>query len=136
MMCHSLFLYSDELLDYRFHSEHPFDQRRVLLTKDLLEAAVQLSDDDIINPRMATNEELKMYHDPDYTTAVQNAGNVELYLHVWANIGHVTEDTRIYSNMHESSAFFVGVSLTAVDAVLENQADLALHLGGCLHHGF
>src|SRR5699024_10995780 len=136
MMCHSLFVYSDDLLDYRFHSEHPFDQRRVLLTKDLLEAAGQLSADDIIKPRMATDEELKLFHDPAYITAVKKAGNGELNLDEGLDFGLGTEDTPMFSNMHEASAFLVGGTLTAVDAVLENQADHALHLGGGLHHGF
>src|SRR5699024_11436606 len=52
------------------------------------------------------------------------------------DFGLGTEDTPMFSNMHEASAFLVGGTLTAVDAVLENQADHALHLGGGLHHGF
>src|SRR5690606_4251057 len=47
-----------------------------------------------------------------------------------------TDDTPIFKNMHEASAFMVGGSLTAVDEVMSGRRDHALNLGGGLHHGF
>ena len=32
----AVFVYSDELLTYKFNDEHPFNQKRLLLTLDLL----------------------------------------------------------------------------------------------------
>src|SRR5690625_6933717 len=47
-----------------------------------------------------------------------------------------TEETPMFTGMHEASSYLVGGTLTAVDAVLEGKANHALHLGGGLHHGF
>ena len=47
-----------------------------------------------------------------------------------------TDDTPIFTNMHEASSLLVGGTLTAVDYVMSGKALHALHLGGGLHHGF
>src|SRR5699024_8998962 len=47
-----------------------------------------------------------------------------------------TEDTPMFSGMHEASSLLVGGTLTAVDQVMQGKANHALHLGGGLHHGF
>lgn len=41
---HVKFVFSDDFLTYHFHENHPFNQKRVLLTKQLLEAAGLLED--------------------------------------------------------------------------------------------
>lgn len=38
----SLFVYSDELLTYKFSDEHPFNQKRLKLTLDLLKNTMPL----------------------------------------------------------------------------------------------
>ncbi|HEX6594652.1 MAG TPA: acetoin utilization protein AcuC [Bacillota bacterium] len=136
MMCKSLFVYSDDLLKYHFHPDHPFNQKRVTLAKELLEAAGQLTDDEMIKPRMATDDELTLFHDRAYIEAVKRAGSGILDPDEGLNYGLGTEDTPMFTNMHEASAFLVGGTLTAVDAVLEKKCEHALHLGGGLHHGF
>ena len=70
MTCRSSFVYSDKLLDYHFHLDHPFNQIRVKLTKDLLQAAHSLDPSDIVEPRSATDEELMLFHDAEYIQAV------------------------------------------------------------------
>lgn len=136
MTCKSAFIYSDSLLRYHFHAEHPFNQKRVLLTKELLEAAHMLTTKDIIKPRIATDDELALFHDRSFIQAVKRAGKGQLTEDEQFEYGLGTEDTPIFPNMHEASSFLVGGTLTAVDAVLENEYDHALNLGGGLHHGF
>ncbi|WP_284139854.1 acetoin utilization protein AcuC [Virgibacillus sp. LDC-1] len=130
------FVYSDALLNYHFHSDHPFNQKRVQMTKELLEAAHQLDQTDIIPPRKATEQELALFHDPQFIEAVKQASNGELSETTAAKYGLGTEDTPIFENMHEASSLLVGGTLTAVDAVLEKRSTHSLHLGGGLHHGF
>lgn len=136
MKCNSKFIYSEEFLNYHFHPEHPFNQQRVLLTKDLLEKSLALTDHHLVAPRMATEEELALFHDQDYITAVQRAGRDELSSREKNRFGLGTEDTPVFPNMHEASSLLVGGALTAVESVLEGDASHALHLGGGLHHGF
>ncbi|WP_010651211.1 acetoin utilization protein AcuC [Oceanobacillus massiliensis] len=126
------FVFSDDFLIYHFNEEHPFNQKRVLLAKELLEASAMLYAQDIIPPRMATEEEIGLFHDRAYINAVKQADSLsedEAY-----EYGLGTEDTPIFPNMHEASSFAVGGTLTAVDEVLTGRRDHALNLGGGLHH--
>ncbi|PLS14866.1 acetoin utilization protein AcuC [Bacillus sp. M6-12] len=132
----AVFVYSDEQLTYKFNDQHPFNQRRLKLTLDLLEKHNAIHPDDIVPPRMATDEELQLIHDPEYVNAVKLAGAGKLSEEKAENYGLGTEDTPIFQNMHEASAFLVGGTLTAVDQVMTGQAEHALNLGGGLHHGF
>lgn len=136
MTCQAAFIYSADLLDYHFHTDHPFNQTRVLLTKELLQATETLHSGDIIAPRVATDDELALFHDVDYIQAVKKAGHGELTEAEQMEYGIGTEDTPVFAGMHEASATLVGGTLTAVDQVLEGQVKHALNLGGGLHHGF
>ncbi|WP_404453661.1 acetoin utilization protein AcuC [Virgibacillus necropolis] len=136
MTCNASFIFSDAMLQYHFHKDHPFNQKRVTLAKDLLVASKALSDDQIIAPRKATEEELALFHDPAYIQAIQKASKGLLKEDEGLEYGIGTEDTPIFNNMHDASSYLVGGTLTAVDAVLKGKADHALNLGGGLHHGF
>lgn len=131
-----LYVYNDELLKYRFNDTHPFNQMRLKLTTDLLTDAGFLNDEDIIKPRIATDEELKLVHSPDYIEAVRAAGHGELSAEELAKYGLDSEDTPSFKNMHEKCAALVGATLTAVDLVMSGETDKALSLAGGLHHGF
>ncbi|WP_045523694.1 acetoin utilization protein AcuC [Neobacillus niacini] len=130
------FVFSEELLNYKFSNNHPFNQFRLKLTVDLLNRLYALDNMQVVPPRMATEEELSLVHDPSYINAVKMAGYGQLPQQVAENYGLGTEDTPIFPNMHEASALLVGGALTAVDQVMTGQAIHALHLGGGLHHGF
>lgn len=132
----SVFIYSDDLLNYRFNAEHPFNQIRVKLTLDLLRQLHAIDDSQIVPPRAATDEELYLIHDPSYVNAVKQAGYGKLSANEGESFGLGTEDVPMFPNMHEASAFLVGGTLTAVDYVMTGRAKHALHLGGGLHHGF
>ncbi|WP_329955847.1 acetoin utilization protein AcuC [Calidifontibacillus erzurumensis] len=136
MMKRIFYVYSNEFQSYKFNESHPFNQRRVELTTDLLRMSGVLDDSHIVPPRLASDEEIALIHDPNYIEAVKKAGKGELSADVAENYGLGTEDVPIFSNMHEASALLVGGTLTAVDLVMEGQAEHALSLGGGLHHGF
>ncbi|MGG3466379.1 acetoin utilization protein AcuC [Neobacillus pocheonensis] len=130
------FVFSEELLKYKFSSHHPFNQFRIKLTVDLLNKLDALDPVHVIPPRMATDEELALIHDLNYIEAVKKAGKGLLPKEIAENYGLGTEDTPVFPNMHEASALLVGGTLTAVDQVMSGKAFHALHLGGGLHHGF
>ncbi|WP_053364372.1 acetoin utilization protein AcuC [Bacillus sp. FJAT-27251] len=136
MSGNSVFVYSEDLLKYKFSSHHPFNQLRLKLTLDLLQKADAISDEQIIVPRPATEDELFLIHDPDYVNAVRLAGHGQLQSEAADGFGLGTDDTPIFENMHEASSLLVGGTLTAVDQVMTGKASHALHLGGGLHHGF
>lgn len=132
----AVFIYSEELLNYKFNSHHPFNQFRLKLTVDLLNRLNALDANQMIPPRMATEEELKLILDTSYIEAVKKAGKGELPQEIADNYGLGTEDTQIFPNMHEASTLLVGGTLAAVDEVMSGKALHAAHFGGGLHHGF
>lgn len=132
----AVFIYSNQYQQYKFSEDHPFNQFRLQLTYDLLKDLGALSDRHIIEPRVATDEEIALVHDPNYINAVKQAGKGELAEEIALNYGLGTGDTPIFPNMHEASALIVGGTLKAVDMVMEGKALHALNLGGGLHHGF
>lgn len=136
MSCPSAFVFSEDFTGYHFHSDHPFNQKRVILTYELLRETGFLKDEHILPPRMATDAEINLVHDESYIHAVKKAGEGKLSEAKAAEYGLGTEDTPIFNNMHEASALLVGGTLQAADAVLEGKFKHALNLGGGLHHGF
>lgn len=132
----SIFIFSEEQLKYKFSEDHPFNHLRLKLTLDLLEKMNAISQQDIVKPRMATDEELQLIHDPNYVEAVKKAGRGELSGDIAESYGLGTDDTPIFPGMHEASALLVGGTLTAVDYVMQGKGKHALNLGGGLHHGF
>lgn len=132
----SSFIFSEELLTYKFNNDHPFNQFRLIPTIDLLKKLKALNPEQIFPPRMASEEELCLIHDPNYVNAVKAAGHGLLSAEKAENFGFGTEDTPIFPNMHEAGSLLVGGTLTAVDQVMSGFTTHALHLGGGLHHGF
>lgn len=135
-MIKAKYVYSEDLLKYRFSDSHPFNQMRLKLTTDLLLDLGKLNENQIIKPRIATDEELELVHEPHYIEAIKMAGNGELPLEQFEKYGLSSEDTPQFKNMHENSARVVGGTLSAVDAVMTGESVRACHLGGGLHHGF
>ncbi|MEN0588646.1 acetoin utilization protein AcuC [Kurthia gibsonii] len=132
----AVFIYSPEQLDYKFSETHPFNQKRLQLTMDLLKQINALQPEQIKTARVATDEELLLGHDAAYIDIVKRAGHGELRNSEGEVYGIGTEDTPIFKNMHEASAMFVGGTLTACDYVMQGKTNHALNLGGGLHHGF
>lgn len=102
MTANALYVFSDELLTYKFRDDHPFNQKRLQITLDLLKKHGAIQDKHIIPPRVATKEELELIHDSRYISAIQAAGNGLLPEEQAANYGIGTEDTPIYIVMSTS----------------------------------
>uniref|UniRef100_UPI00313C5DBE acetoin utilization protein AcuC n=2 Tax=Bacillus sp. OTU530 TaxID=3043862 RepID=UPI00313C5DBE len=132
----NVFVYSDAFQTYRFSPEHPFNQLRVKLSYDLLQKGGFIREEQIVVPRIATEEEIALIHDQNYIEAIKKAGEGKLDKQTALQYGLGTDDVPMFAGMHEASALLVGGTLTAVDYVLEGKAEHALNLGGGLHHGF
>lgn len=130
------FIFSPDQLNYEFSETHPFNQKRIVLTMDLLEQMNAIQPDEIVVPRAATDEELLLAHDAKYIEIVKKAGKGEVSENIGSIYGIGTEDTPFFPGMHEASAFLVGGTLSAIEEVMEGRSRYALNLGGGLHHGF
>lgn len=129
-------IYSADYTKYYFHDEHPFNQRRLLLTHDLMRAYGLLRDEDILAPRQATDDELALVHDPRYIEFVREQGRSKDILPLADSYGLGTEDVPSFVGMHEASALIVGGTLQAVDTVMNGVAPHAFNPAGGLHHAF
>ncbi|AXH99484.1 acetoin utilization protein AcuC [Sporosarcina sp. PTS2304] len=130
------FIYSPDQLNYEFSDTHPFNQKRIILTMDLLNELQAINADDIVVPRTATDEELLLAHDAKYIDIVKKASKGEVSETIGSIYGIGTEDTPFFTGMHDASALLVGGTLTAIEEVMEGRSRYALNLGGGLHHGF
>ena len=77
MKKNAVFIYSEEQLGYSFSDSHPFNQKRIVLTLDLLKSSGIITDSDIIAPRIATDDELLLVHDAKFIDIVKRAGKGE-----------------------------------------------------------
>lgn len=132
----SRLIYSPDYTSYYFHDEHPFNQRRLLLTYDLMQAYGLLEDSQIAAPRLATDEELHLIHDPQYVEMVKQQGHAGQDLPLAASFGLGTEDVPCFPRMHEAASLIVGGTLQAADLVMNGEADHAFNPAGGLHHAF
>ncbi|MFC7061498.1 acetoin utilization protein AcuC [Halobacillus seohaensis] len=136
MSCHSKFIFTEDFTKYKFRDDHPFNQLRVTMAKDLIEKQKSLTNEHLLEPRSATDSELQLFHSNKYIKAVKRAGHGDLTEDEGLEYGIGTEDTPMFKGMHEASSLLVGSTLSAIDAVISGKADHALNLGGGLHHGF
>jgi acetoin utilization protein AcuC len=134
----ALFIYSPNELNYRFSDQHPFNQKRIKLTVDLLERLGSLPDEFICSPLPATVQELAQAHTLPYIEAVralsESSPSVEWQDRAESFGLGFDGDTPFFKGMHEASAQIVGGTLTAAEAVMSGRVKHALHLGGGLHH--
>ena len=134
MSSKAAFVYSPDLLKYRFHDNHPFNPLRLRITVELLREAGILEDKDIVAPRLASEEELKLIHSPDYLEAVSRAGNGTSDSEDLLKYELGTEDVPVFEGMHWASSLTVGGTLTAVEMVMEDKVKHAVNIAGGLHH--
>ncbi|SDN54490.1 acetoin utilization protein AcuC [Alkalicoccus daliensis] len=130
------FIFSKEQLDYKFNEEHPFNQRRLSMTNDLLFKCGALKEADIHPARMASVDELLLVHDEDFVSAVISATDGQQKSSFRTKYGIGTDDTPVFPMMHDAASWLVGGTLQAADLVFDKGYKHALNLGGGLHHGF
>jgi acetoin utilization protein AcuC len=131
------FIYNENETRYRFNDDHPFNQKRLLLTVDLLKRIGALPDAAIAPPRLATEAELLRVHSASYVEAVRELSLPQpdkRWLQAAGRYGLDTEDTPFFPHMHEVTSYVVGGSIEAADLVMSGAAERALHLAGGLHH--
>jgi acetoin utilization protein AcuC len=124
-------------LDYDFGPQHPLQPVRVELAVDLMRAygLLERPNVQVIPPRVATDDELRLIHAAEYIAAVRRAGDVG---DCWASVPEYClgpGDNPIFRGMHAASATVVGGSLEAADFVMEGDNRHAFSIAGGLHHG-
>ncbi|TBL78294.1 acetoin utilization protein AcuC [Paenibacillus thalictri] len=137
MMKKPLFIYDGQETTYKFNDDHPFNQKRLVMTVDLLQRVGALPESAVMAPVAAAETQLLRIHGDAYVQAVKALSSPSpdpLWIAQAGKFGLDTEDTPFFPNMHEATSLVVGGSIAAAEAVMSGRTDHALHLGGGLHH--
>nr|WP_152425878.1 acetoin utilization protein AcuC [Paenibacillus sp. A9] len=138
MMNDAVYVHHPDSLKYIFHQGHPFDQRRLVLTMELLQQTGALPASSILTPDQPLDEKLlQQIHIPGYIEAVKqlsvSSPSAEALQNA-AQYGLDHGDNPYFPGMHESAAAIAAGSVYAADLVMSGQYRHALHMGGGLHH--
>lgn len=128
------FVYDDRFLQYHFHDEHPFNQKRLLPTLDLVRHFRLLSKSQLMTPRQATEEELSLAHDHSYIDLIKKCSHTNYTEDDLAKAGLDSSDTPAFKGMHDAASLIVGGTLKAIEQVMRGKCDHAVNLAGGLHH--
>ncbi|WP_235941634.1 acetoin utilization protein AcuC [Paenibacillus puerhi] len=137
MRTNALFIYDERETAYRFNDNHPFNQKRLQVTVDLLKKAGALPDSCMRTPPSATEEQLLRVHSQEYLDCVKGLSPnppEDCWIEKAGRYGLDTEDTPYFPDMHTVTLQLVGGSVYAIDTVMSGEALHAMHLGGGLHH--
>ena len=127
-MTEPLVVYGPHSLDYDFGPEHPLTPRRFGPSIELMRS---VGAENFIEPREATDAELRRLHTAEYIDVVKTFAHDP-----WRppTMGIGPGDCPPFEGMHEASATVAGGSIDAVDRILAGEVEHAFHPGGGLHH--
>ncbi|MFD2670236.1 acetoin utilization protein AcuC [Marinicrinis sediminis] len=125
----AVFIYDPRCTAYRFHDGHPFNQRRVTWSYQLLRQGNWLSDEEMVLPPSLDEHQLSLVHDAGYVEAIRSAQHDLINRRTYG----FDEDTPCFEGMHEAARQICAGSVHAVDQVMLHDRR-ALHLAGGLHH--
>ncbi|HEV2119936.1 MAG TPA: acetoin utilization protein AcuC [Candidatus Bathyarchaeia archaeon] len=121
-------LYSERFLDYNLGPSHPLRPVRVKLTHDLIQSKGLLDEEiKVTLPRVASKEEILLFHEKEYVQLVQNYSERGSGL---LDAG----DTPAFKGCYEATSLVVGASLEACDKIMSGKFAHAFNPSGGLHH--
>jgi len=129
-------IFSDSYQDYNFSPWHPMKPARLLLTAELIKAygITDQQNSRIIEPRLATVDELNLVHDLDYVEKVKELSQPGADESGSIYYGLGTGDNPIFPRMHEASATIAGASLLGAEKIMAGELDHSFNVAGGLHH--
>ena len=129
------FIYNDELSRHTLSETHPMKPVRLRYTHELLDAygAFGAPNVSLVPPREALVEEIMWYHSAEYIEAVRRLsdgdGGVEQRRF---NFG--PGDNPAYPGIYDAAVLSTGATMTAVEMLLDGEAEAAFSISGGLHH--
>ncbi len=128
----SAIVYSDSLQGYDFGPGHPFRGDRHADFMKLFMEEIGLGEDmAIVEPTPATDEDLALVHSPLYVDFVKKEASDPFAGTSW---GYLEPDTPLSPGIDAAARMLVGASLRAGDLVASGQYDVAVSIGGGMHH--
>ncbi len=136
-MLPSLLIYDERFLGYNFGPDHPFQQGRVKLARDLMAAMGLLDHEGALEETAlpASEDHLLPAHAAEYMEVVRRAGRDPARAgNRYLRYGLGTADNPLFPAMYEAAALAAGGTLAAMDAVQRGEVRNAFNLGGGFHH--
>lgn len=135
MARNTAFVYDDRLSRHTLSETHPMKPARLRYAYDLLRAygAFEAANVTLMSPEPAEYADLLAYHTPEYAEAVRRLGAGDASVDQFRfNFG--PGDNPAYEGMYDAAALSTGATLVAVQALLDDEADVAFSISGGLHH--
>jgi len=109
---------------------------RLKRTFELLDqlGAFRADNVELVEPRMATEDELALFHAPDYIEITRQLSRGEQNLPA-AKYGYGPGDNPVFMGMYDTESLKVGSSLQAAQLLHGGACEVAFSYGGGLHHG-
>jgi acetoin utilization protein AcuC len=122
-------IWDERFLDYNLGPQHPLRPIRVKLTYELIRSKgiLQQESVEVIKPRIATREEILLFHEEEYVRLVEQYSRKGSGL---LDAG----DTPAFKGCYEATSLVVGASIVAADAVMSGRLSHAFNPSGGLHH--
>ncbi|MFZ2259874.1 MAG: acetoin utilization protein AcuC, partial [Luteococcus japonicus] len=120
-------VHSEELTRYSFGPDHPMGPGRVRLAMELAQHVGVLEAYDVIEPRPAIDELLRMVHSPAYLAALADGREHPEY-------GIGGEDNPVVTGLPAVASRIAAASATAAEMVWTGRARRAVNISGGLHH--
>jgi acetoin utilization protein AcuC len=130
------FISSPALWRRGFGGKHPLKPERLARTVALLEAYQAFDAPNVtrIEPRMATDEEVTLFHTQDYVDAVRALSAGETPGQAVARYGFGPGDNPVFRGMYESSGLKAGGGIRGAEMLIAGECDVAFNFSGGLHH--
>ena len=132
-------IYSDELRNYDFGPGHPFRSDRFTAFLELYKEKIGKNENFALvkNNELAADEELELWHTPDYIQAMKAASSgitiPNLYRFISQdNLNPITGE--FPRGIEKATRIIVKNSIFALDFVQEGKSEKAVNIGGGLHH--
>lgn len=122
--------YSDSLLKYEFKQDHPLKPDRLKLTYLLSKELGLINEVELIEPALATKEELEIFHTQEFVDAVISSAET---LEPRYQFGLGTMDNPLFPEIFDAAARYVGATLEATKRMIGNVRN-AFCISGGLHH--
>ena len=132
----SAFVYHDTLSRHVLRVDHPLKPVRLRYTYELIESynAFEGEASILVEPRPATEEEVRSIHTIEYVDAVKSFSKGERNYDPARFNFSTGGDNPIYEGMFDAAALSTGASLLAAELVDGKQANAAFNISGGLHH--
>ncbi len=135
-MRNAAFISSPALWQRGFGGKHPLKPERLARTVALLEAYRAFDAPNVtrVTSRMATDEELALFHAQDYIEAVRTLSEGQARGLTPARYGFGPGDNPVFRGMYEASALKTGSGIQGAALLMDGTCDVAFNFSGGLHH--